>query len=258
MLLKLIYHSQDYLKQKMLLHEHGWPSSFPLAPIEFLSLIKKQSDLYKESQHRWEISLDHKWMELAQHWHEVKYPNFEHPVTKTEEMERLQALNGQIKQALNYHIKKIEDREYALAADVPLNTSYRGPLILRPSSHIGEDWRVDITPPMLMERFNEVLSVNQDAPQAPEMKKILEAAYERWQLTEKGIYPRDYVDEEDDDETSDYEPSEEDEEEEDVEEWEIDEEDEELEFDIVMLEEDIKTDVEGLRERLAGYEIGQV
>jgi hypothetical protein len=253
----LTCHSQDYLNQKLLLQEFGWPSSFPLSLSNYLSLIRTQSDLYKERLKSWENRLDHKWLQLTRHWHEIKKTNFKDS-TQTKEVETLKVLDEEIKNALTYHIKKIEDRRYALATDLPLDKRYNHALVLHPSTHSGSDWKVDVTPLMLVDRFNEVISMNETVTNFPETDKIsqiLNAAYERYLLSETGIHSRDYVSGDDDDETSDYVPSEEECSEE--EEFETDEEDEELEFDIVMLEEDIKADIEDLRRRMEGFEIGQ-
>ncbi|KAE8454635.1 hypothetical protein EG329_000258 [Mollisiaceae sp. DMI_Dod_QoI] len=245
------FRSMDYLKQKFLLQEYGWPTSFPLSQSDYGSLIRRQANLNKERSDRWKTqSLAQKWNELTNQWHKINRTIFSDP-TQTQEVERFKALDGGIERALRYHADKILDREYALAADVPLDKHFVNPLTLSPSSHIGSDWRVDVTPDMIIERFNEVVAI-EDAD-TEKMKIILDGAYERWKLGEQGIHLPDYVDEEDDDSTSDYKPSEEECSEE--EEFESDEEDEDLDFDIVMLEEDVTTDIESLRRDLEGYQI---
>ncbi|KAF8860186.1 hypothetical protein BDZ45DRAFT_724723 [Acephala macrosclerotiorum] len=248
------FRSMDVLKQKFLLQEFGWPSTFPLSPSDYQSLIKRQSDLYKERLDRWDNrrGLDLQWSDMNHAWH-TTHESWKNGA-ETQEVERFKALDGAIKAALEHHVRKFEDREYALAADVPLDTRYAGPVHLSASSHIGSNWRVDVTPQMIIERFSEVAEPRTSAGVADadikKMKVILDKAYERWELNQKGIYSPDDVCEEDDDETSDYEPSEEECSEE--EEFESDEEDEDLDFDVVMLEEDVKTDVEDLRRRLEG------
>lgn len=237
----------------MLLQEYGWPSSFPLPSSKYSSLIKRQAALYQERIDRWENNLDQKWSLLTNHWHEVKKMDWQDPETQ-----KLKCLDDQIKSILSRHSRKMEDREYALIADLPFDKQYEQATILLPSAHIGEDWRVDTTPSMTMDRFNEVMSANGPVTNTHELRKVMDAAYERYELSQKGIYPPDVVDGDDDDETSDYAPSEVEEECSDEEEWETDEEDGELEFDIVLLEEDIKTDIEDLRKQLAEYELLQV
>ncbi|KUJ09457.1 uncharacterized protein LY89DRAFT_724443 [Mollisia scopiformis] len=250
------FRSMDYLKLKFLMQEYDWPSSFPLSQSDYVSLIKRQADIDKKTFARYERnnSLEQIWAQLTQKWHNKNMTDWRDD-TKIQELETFKILDRLVERALKYHIRKIEDRQYALAADEPLDKNYTNPLVLSRSGHGGSDgsWRVDATPDMIIERFNEVAGQSPwEVPEVKDIKKVLDDAYERWKLSEKGIHPRDDVDEEDDDETSDYVPSEEECSEE--EEFESDEED--LDFDVVMLEEDITTDIEDLRKRMEGYHIG--
>ncbi|RDW87247.1 hypothetical protein BP5796_02941 [Coleophoma crateriformis] len=253
------FRSMDYLKQKFLLQEYGWPNAFPLSPSKYASLIKRQADLHQERLDKWEKheSLDRKWNKMMRHWGEV---NLDGSPT-TQDSERFRVLDKTIEEALRYHVRKSADREYALAADVPLDKSLRNPLVLSRSSHEGADWDVDVTPAKLMERFYEVAAPFSRADDAHadvdigKMKLVLENAHDQWKLSERGLYPRDDVDEEDDDSTSDFVPS--DEEYSDDEEFESDEEEEDLDFDIAILEEDSRTDIEQLRARFQAYQIAE-
>lgn len=138
-----------------------------------------------------------------------------------------------------------------------MDKEYLNLLTLSGAGHRGSDWFVEVTPATILERFNEVVGlISETDTDVKEMKAILDAGYERWDMVERGITPPDYVDEEDDDETSDFVPSEEEPSED--EEYETDEEDEDLDFDIVMLEEDIATDIEELRRRMEEHQIGGV
>ncbi|RDW73545.1 hypothetical protein BP6252_07452 [Coleophoma cylindrospora] len=251
------FRSMDYLRQKFLLQEYGWPNAFPLSPSKYTSLIKRQADLHQERLDKWERneSLDRKWNQLTRQWGEV---NLDCYVT-TQDSERFRVLDKTIEEALRYHVRKSADREYALAADVPLDKSLRNPLVLSRSSHEGADWEVDVTPAKLIERFYDVAAPFFRADDAhanvdiEKMKLVLENAHDRWELSERGVYPQDEVDEEDDDSTSDFAPSEE--ECSDDEEFESDEEEEDLDFDIAILEEDSRTDIEQLRAQFQTYQV---
>lgn len=128
-------------------------------------------------------------------------------------------------------------------------------LALGTSSSSGEDWRVEVTPDMIMKRFEEVFAASPEAvdEDTGKMREVLERAYERWKLNQQGIYERDWWSEEDDDSTSDYEPEDEEVEYQDEEEYE----DEDMEdLDVGVLQADMADDVEMIRVGLAGYQVG--
>jgi len=93
--------------------------------------------------------------------------------------------------------------------------------------------------------------------------KVIKDAYDREVLKEQGGYVGDEMEGEDDDETSTYKPSDEEEGKEEAdtdweeidEEFESDEEDESLEFDVVMLVEDAKRDIEPIRRAMEEFSI---
>ena len=129
------------------------------------------------------------------------------------------------------------------------------PLSLYASASIGDNWRVDVSPEMILERFEEVFAKNPQAKNGDteKMREALKRAYEREKMPEQGIYERDYWSEDDGDATSDYDPE--------VEEWkkkgrsiESDEDVEDL--NVGVLKADIEDDVEVVRVGLEGYQIG--
>lgn len=141
-------------------------------------------------------------------------------------------------------------------ADVPLQRDLIQALSLTPSANIGDDWRVDVTPEMIIQRFEEVFTASPEAvdEDTRKMRDVLERAYRRWKLSEQGIYERDWVEGEDDDSTSDYDLESEEIEYEDDEEYEEDEDMEDL--DVEVLEADMAADVETIRTGLERYRIG--
>jgi hypothetical protein len=121
-------------------------------------------------------------------------------------------------------------------------------------SSSGNGWRVEVTPDMIMKRFDEVFVASPEAvDEATEkMREILTRAYERWKLFQRCIYDRDWMEGEDDDSTSDYDPEDE-EMEEDEDEYEEDVDMEDL--DVEVLEADMADDVEMIGFGLEGYQI---
>ncbi|KIM94725.1 hypothetical protein OIDMADRAFT_21369 [Oidiodendron maius Zn] len=89
------------------------------------------------------------------------------------------------------------------------------------------------------------------------MREVLRRAHERQKLAKQGIYERDYWSEEDDDSTSDYDPDKEETDEDGMEVGEEYESDEDMEdLDVSILETDMEDDVELVRAKLDGYQIG--
>jgi hypothetical protein len=173
--------------------------------------------------------------------------------------DKIRLLDHRINDALKYHEDRNNDREYALTADVPMQKQLSGPLILPTGGCDG--WNIEYDPSSIMERFNEVLDEvgeDEDAEKMKKMKMVIESAYFRWTQQQKGIYECDNVEGEDDDSTSDFDPIDEDEFDE-VEEYlhETDEEEDNLEFDIVILEDDMKTDIEDIRRALEGFQVSR-
>lgn len=173
--------------------------------------------------------------------------------------ELLAALNNRVKEALEHHERRVEERRYALAADVPMLQNVMQPYYLYESCNIGDNWRVDITPEMILERFEGVYAgcprlVDEDTEK---MRKVLRMAYERQKLAKEGIHGRDYWSEEDDDSTSDYDIDKEESDEDGLEVEEEYESDEDMEdLDVGVLRADMEDDVELVRAKLDGYQIG--
>jgi hypothetical protein len=134
----------------------------------------------------------------------------------------------------------------------------RGPLILPTGERDG--WNIEYDPSSIMERFNEVLDEvgeSEDTEKIAKVRMAIERAYFRWTQQQKGIYEYDNVEGEDDS-TSDFDPIDEDEFEfDELEDYvqETDEEENNLEFDIVILEDDMKTDIEDIRRALEGFQV---
>lgn len=171
--------------------------------------------------------------------------------------DKIKLLDHRVNCALKYHEDRDNDREYALAADVPMQKQLRGPLILPTGGRDG--WNIEYDPSSIIERFNEVLGEvgeGEDMEKMEKMRVVIERAYFRWTQLQRGIYECDTVEGEDDDSTSDFDPTDEDEFDE-VDEYvqETDEEEDNLEFDIVILEDDLKTDVEDIRRALEGFQV---
>lgn len=128
---------------------------------------------------------------------------------------------------------------------------------LGPACNIGDGWRIDTTPEMMLQRFEEVFATSPEAidEDTAKMREILSRAYSRRKEQDEGIYEPDYWSGEDDDSSSDYEPESEEMDYEDDEEYEDDEDTEDL--DTVVLRADMADDVEVIRAGLAEYQIGE-
>ncbi|KAH7323542.1 hypothetical protein BKA65DRAFT_70757 [Rhexocercosporidium sp. MPI-PUGE-AT-0058] len=111
----------DNLKHKSLLQEFGWPSSFPLPAPDYQDFLVRKHELYKQTFHnnsRHFQSLSYKWLEIS---HKTPSSDIALPkASEKEQSELLPSLNTQIRQCLDFHERRIEDREYAIAADVPM------------------------------------------------------------------------------------------------------------------------------------------
>jgi hypothetical protein len=171
--------------------------------------------------------------------------------------DKIRLLDNRVADALKYHEDRNDDREYALAADVPMQKQLRDQLTLPTGGRDG--WDIEYDPSTIMERFNEVLDEvgeGEDTEKMEKMRMVIKRAYIRWTQQQKGIYECDTVEGEDDDSTSDFDPIDEDEFDE-VDEYvpETDEEEDNLEFDIVILEDDMKTDIEDIRRALEGFQV---
>lgn len=167
------------------------------------------------------------------------------------------ALDNRVKEALEHHERRVEERRYALAADVPMLQDVMQPYYLYASCNIWDNGRVDITPEKILERFERVCTgcpqlVDEDTEK---MREVLRRAYERQKLAKQGIHERDYWSEEDDDSTSDYDPDKEETDEDgtEPEEYKSDEDIEDL--DIGVLEADIEDDIDLVRAKLDRYQI---
>jgi hypothetical protein len=196
-------------------------------------------------------SLSRKWVQAVHEWH----PAGVLP-SGGDEWELYSALNRQVKHALEYHQRRLEDRQYALAADVPLQPDLRQALAIGSSAHIGHDWRVDVSPEMVLERFEEVATGSSFTSEDTEkMRDIIKKGIEKQKEYDEGIYDRnDDWEEEDDDSTSDYDPEDDGSAEEEVEE---DEDDEMMEdLDPEALKRDMDYDVEVMRIKIERYQIG--
>jgi hypothetical protein len=241
-----------------LLHGFGWPHSFPLQAPQYHEFLRRQADCHKvtfDNNPRYTIALYRKWNNAVSEWY--FRDNFVPDTKDTHTRELLSALDNRVKQALEYQQRRIEDRQYALAADVPMQRDLMQPLSLHASAKIGDGWRVDVTPEMIIERFEEVFAKSplQKDEDTEKMREILNRAYERQKLSEQGVHERDYWDEEDDDSTSDFDPETEEMDEDDVEEeYKSDEDMEDLDADV--LKKDMEDDVEILMVGLEGYQIG--
>ncbi len=196
---------------------------------------------------------------------------------RIQEIETLKILDEQLFTALRHHVLKKEDYAYALLTDVPMQKQFLSTINIGPCTHNAEGWSVEITPKLVLERVEEVLrSSTHDSSEdskvvSEEIRqhiwKVIKDAYDREMLKEQGRYIGDEMEGEDDDETSTYKPSDEEEEEEEEEadsdadweemdeEFESDEEDEDLEFDVVMLVEDAKIDIEPLRRAIKEFSV---
>lgn len=284
---------KEYLNHRDLLLEFGWPDSFPLPQPQYHAFLKRKSELWKSFLiNSPKKPLHNIWRHLVENWQ--NYSNaYQADINAKDSIratETKKVMDEKIFTILRHHVQKKEDRLYAIRADVPMQEHLLGSTSLGPFTHQKGDLEIDITPDMVFDRFLAVLDYWNRAPGDAqprtqeelddclfEIKEITEGSYKRWKLSTQGIYEQEtpvFMDDDDgDDETGDFVPDEADDDDDWSEEFEEvgneeEEEDEkgvyfgsdeneedELEFDVVMLEEDAKMDVEPLRKALEEFDL---
>ena len=140
-----------------------------------------------------------------------------------------------------------------------MQEQFREAMNLYPSSSMCDGRRVEVTPEMMMQRFEVVVSgsgemVDEDKAM---MRSILGSAFDRFEKArQSNKYEPEYWSGLDDDSTSDYDPEDGPlDEEDDDEYWDDDENMEDL--DVGALKADMDDDVEMIRAALAGYHVGR-
>jgi len=256
--------------------------------------LKRHCDLTKRD-HSTDRPFQTLWYSLNRKWgHNNKTKDTDNgsssEQTTSSDAQRLQILDQKIGEALSYYEQRDMEIAYATAIDGEIENRLKAPLRLHDSANIGSDWRVDVTPHDIMERFKEVTAVADEQNQTSEervddddqsekndksgnnakiledLKAVMEAAYRRY------LDPREAEREarmvgvavEDDDSTDDFidgeEMGDENEDGESSSDTMEDEDDvgseEEDDLDVEALQRDMGSDIEVIRRQLADMETG--
>lgn len=240
--------STGYLKHKQLMQEYGWPSSFPLPEPQFHEFLRRKEELKEQlwKDYREETRLRKRWSKLSRNWYDIaKQDN-----PKVYADENFKVHDNKIAEALRYHEHQKWDRDYAKATGGVMQEDFRRRLQLQPSGNRGHNWSVDVTPASIMERFAEVLKSNPEPHDevTEEIKTILNAAFQQYNLRQDPSYREELYTLTDDDSTSEWETDEEELTEEEEGEWDTDEDAEDL--DGATLRADMEDDIEVIRAQL--------